>query len=264
MPPPPEKKQKTDKTFALAWDLEAFGPSPQWHDLIAIGAALMDEEYKVLDTFFRPLFAPGISRAEEITYEEFWKGKPQNWKNLNGPFKLKDVTSRSQYEEITVEALKGLLDFMYGHYTEKKKDHPNCMFLRCSDCLSFDGGFIDCLVAMHKLPDEEYRMLNWIRKGDEEWKFRPPVDVTSMERGMSFVLDKDFDDESGWTDQLLKLYDVPPSPAKHDHHPVNDSISIAWEAMAMCNIRRGKVQLTPYGASLASAAVTRYLEVRAG
>ena len=59
------------------------------------------------------------------------------------------------------------------------------------------------------------------------------------------AVDPTFESDWGMTQRIFELYDAPPCPRPHDHHPSNDAYSIAYDQMVLHGIRKGLYKLKP-------------------
>ena len=67
-----KKRSILKSTITLAVDVEMSGARFSEHDVLAIGAAVVDERFELLDTFFYKSYNPTDATFETRCWDEFW------------------------------------------------------------------------------------------------------------------------------------------------------------------------------------------------
>lgn len=193
--------------IVLAFDIETSGPH---HDLLGIGASVVDNKYNEIDSIFLPCYIENETNFDKKCYDEFWS------KNLNILEKLKVSGSRESVEK---KIIKNFQEFRFKYNdAELVSDNP-----------VFDGGFMNRLIA-------KYYPNDYVLPYDKNGNYRHLFDVHSQQRGLLFSLDPKFalDNIFGYTKKIRELLNVN-IERDHDHNPVNDAYNIACDQQILFN-----------------------------
>lgn len=196
--------------LVLAFDIETSGPNTNY-DVIAIGASVIDSDFKELDS----LFLPGYSKKEtkfEINCGMFWK---ENSKVLDTLVYDGELT----YQERQKDIIKKFQEFRLKWEIYAKKHKYQLKLV--SDNNVFDGGLLNAMITKH-LPDQLPIPFTVRSK-----KYRGLYETTSMRHALMRILQLNTKKE--FFEYLEKNVKHPGKKYEHDHNPAHDAYGIAYD-----------------------------------
>lgn len=214
-------------SITLAFDIESSGVESQC-SVIAIGASVVDSEFKELDSFLYANYFDEKTIFELRCWDEFWC---HNSKQLNKLIQMDKKVKGVKHGEH--EMINKFHEFRQKWETYAKEN--NLKFYLCSDNPVFDGGMINKLYHKYTnykplpysaLPDQTY---------DTLW------DVHSIERGLLSCVIPEFQGDYGYSEKLKELYSCPKFEKEHDHMPQNDAYNIAMEFQIIKGIQEDRI-----------------------
>jgi hypothetical protein len=212
-------------TIVLAFDIERSGAGLK-HDTIAIGASVLDHEFKELDRLFLPGYTDE-TKFEQRCMDEFWSQNKDVLETLR-------YTGQSSYQERQKEMI-----MEFQNFRKKWEIHAMQNNLRIeliSDNNVFDGGFINKLIGDYTGD----MLLPYSASGR---KYKSFWETHSEQRGLLMVIDPSYKKNYGFTKRIYELYDVSKPDRKHDHNPANDAYTIGYEQQVLLNIQNGRIKL---------------------
>jgi mRNA deadenylase 3'-5' endonuclease subunit Ccr4 len=217
--------------IVCAFDIERSGPTSKY-DTIGIGLSIVDSTLQELDNLFLPGFFPESTSTptlfEPKCYNEFWSTNLDQLHILE--YKGISISKEERQKNMIIE---------FQHFRSKWEilaEQQQCEFLLVSDNNVYDGGFINDLIFKN-LPNTlpiPYSAGN----GNYEIFF----ETHSQQKGFLMAVDPQFDHNWGLTDRINELFEVPKKQKSHDHNPVNDAYTIAFDQQVMFAIRDGRIR----------------------
>lgn len=207
----------------LAFDIERSGATNE-HDTIAIGAAVIDENYKVIDTF-RECGYTDETNFEVRCWDEFWS------KNLDTLETLR-YNGNLSYNERQKEMITLFQAFRAKWETFCRENNEE--YVLVSDNNVYDGGFINQMIYDH-LPELP------IPYSASTQRYGAFHETHSMQKSLLMYVDN-YNKNWGYTDRIIELYDVPRPEVVHDHDPANDAANIAFDYLNVVDICNGKIK----------------------
>ena len=207
--------------LVLAFDIERSGATSQY-DTIAIGAVVLDSNFKELDRYYMNCYFPGETKFEDRCYTQFWS---KNLDVLENLIYTGDLSMATREKEM----IAGFQEFR-AKWENYARENDIKLYL-ASDNNVYDGGFINELIYKHMpgaLP---------IPYSASTQEYESFYESHSMIKG--FLLAHDINEDWGLYDKLKKLYDVPDIPVMHDHNPANDAFTIAFEIQVLFGLYMG-------------------------
>lgn len=122
--------------IVLAFDIERSGATGEYETL-AIGASVVDNEYKELDRYYCNCYFPKETKFEPRCWDQFWS------KNLDALEYIKYTGDKTKTERER-EMIEGFQNFRakWEKYAEDNKQE----YYLVSDNNVYDGGFINELI----------------------------------------------------------------------------------------------------------------------
>lgn len=210
--------------LVLAFDIERSGGTSEYETL-AIGACVMNEDLVVLDTYYCNCYFPNDTLFEERCYNEFWS------KNLD-VLKTLIYTGEKSKNEREYEMIEGFQNFRKRWETFAA--NRGFSYYLVSDNSIFDGMFVNDLIFKHlknTLP------IPYSASTQEYERF---YETHSIQKGI--LITHGCDDDWGLYDNLKKIYHLPDCNVVHDHNPVNDAHTIAFEMHMLFRIQKESVK----------------------
>jgi hypothetical protein len=205
--------------LVLAFDIERSGATSVY-DTIAIGACVLNENYEKLDSYFCNCYFPESTKFEKRCYDEFWS------KHLDVLESFVYTGDKTKYAR-EYEMIRGFQDFRIKWEVYAKEN--NFELFLCSDNNLYDGGFVNELIYTHL---QNVLPIPYTAAKQEYETF---FETTSMQKGL--LLTHGISIDWGLFKEIKNLYYVPELAICHDHNPVNDAYTIAFEMMIMLNIQ---------------------------
>lgn len=210
-------------TIVLAFDIERSGAGIQ-HDTIAIGASVVDHEFKELDSLFLPGYTDE-TKFEQRCMDEFWSANKAILETLrySGP-----LTYQERQKEMIIE---------FQNFRKKWEDYARTNNLNIelvSDNNVFDGGFINKLIG-------DYTGDMLIPYSASGRKFSPFWETHSQQRGLLMAVDPNYNKNWRYNKRICEIYEVSKPNRKHDHNPANDAYTIGYEQQVLLNIQSGRI-----------------------
>ena len=213
--------------IALAFDIERTGATDKY-DTIAIGASVLDENFKELDSLLLLGYFPEETKFDPLCWDEFWVKHPEILKTL----KYKGTLN---YEECQKDMITKFQEFRTKW--EAVCSVQNHELVLVSDNCFYDGGFINNMIFKY-LPD---RMpIPYAASGEQD--YMPFQETGSIFRGILKVVDPTYDKERGHKYHIRKLFWLPKKTKPHDHNPENDAYGIAYNWQVSNAIGTGKIK----------------------
>lgn len=214
------------KTVVITVDIERSGRKSYTGQIIGMAWCAVNEKLEVLDSGFYGAYFPGETLFGDSCKVEFWDEHPKKLAalkydgELNQAQRLNEIVTafqafRAKWEKLAKEA---------GFALELVSDNN-----------VYDGGFVNELI-MTRTTD----MPIPYRASDGEYSTF--WETHSMQRGLLMAAAPEFDGVWGLSEKVQEVYGLPPSPWKHDHNPLNDALSIAYDAHVLLRIRNEKLQ----------------------
>jgi len=212
-------------TIVLAFDIERSGGGLQ-HDTIAIGASVIDHEFKELDSLFLPGYTEE-TKFEQRCMDEFWSNNKEVLETLrySGP---------SSYSERQKEMI---MEFQTFRKKWEEYAHTNNLNIELvSDNNVFDGGFINKLIG-------DYTGDMLLPYSASTRKFKPFWETHSQQRGLLMAIDPNYKKNWGYNKRICEIYEVSKPNRRHDHNPANDAYTIGYEQQVLLNIQSGRIRM---------------------
>jgi hypothetical protein len=209
--------------YVLAFDIERTGAFDTNHT-IAIGASVVDENFKELDTFLYTCYDPDAVSFEDRCKREFWDKHPELLEKLRNehytvPFRVHQRKMTEQFQ-------------VFRRKWERKAEEAKADYYLVSDNAIFDGGYINQLIMRHT---EDMPMPYSARLPH---KYDALHDVHQQQVGLMRMLDPAYNSFFGMDEQIKKAFS-PPEPIKqHDHMPNNDAYTIAHSFQVLLKARQ--------------------------
>lgn len=213
------------RTIVLGFDIERSGAGFE-HDTIAIGASVVDQDFKELDSLLL-LGYTDDTKFEQRCMDEFWSNHKDVLEKLR-------YTGNLTHNERQKEMIQEFQEFRKKWETYATEN--NCVLELVSDNNVYDGGFINRMIS-------DYTGDMLIPYTASTKKYRPFWETHSEQRGLLMVADPSYDNNWGFSKRIREIYEIPQTTKEHDHMPNNDAYVIAHEQQAMLNIRVGNVRL---------------------
>lgn len=213
------------KTVVLAFDIERAG-ALDTQNTIAIGASVVDEDLKELDSFETLGYFEGKTQFDPRCWDQFWS------KHKDTLEKLKYNGELNQYQR-EAEMVCGFLEFRLKW--EEKAEKEGFKLELVADNNVYDGGFINQMIFEHTsmLP------IPYSVKGE----YSPFWETHSEQRGLLMAVYPEYKSDRGYSARVNRIYNIPESDKESDHTPANDAYNIAREQQVMLGIRDGKYTL---------------------
>lgn len=226
----------TFRNLILAFDIERSGGRSE-HNTIALGAVIIDETYRKLDTFLFKGYVKGSVNFEDKCWDEFWSKHTNILEGLSAEEKYNDMS------ECEARMIESFQKFRSGWETTAKQF--NATLTLVSDNVIFDGGYVNEMINKYTadlpIPYSAARL----SKGNQ--KYAGIVDVGDIERGMLMVLDPNNKLPGRKPARLESLYNFSKTPIDstihHDHTPDNDAYTIACRFRKCQDIQQGLVKM---------------------
>lgn len=213
--------------ITLAFDIERSGATDQY-DTIAIGASVLDEEFKELDSLLVLGYVENKTKFEPRCWDEFWS------KNVDMLNTLK-YTGELKYEDRQKEMIEQFQAFRAKCELWCKENKHELLLV--SDNCVYDGGFINNMIYKY-MPDTLP-----IPYSASEQKYESFQETHSILNGILKVVDPEFCKEWGFTKRVEELFEVPEKKVSHDHNPANDAYYIAFDHQICNAIANGRIKL---------------------
>lgn len=210
--------------IVIAFDLERSG-GRKTDKTIAIGAVVMDDDFKELDRLFLPGYIPGAITFEKLCWDEFWSKHTDKLDQIkySGPLVFDMRQSQMIMEFQAFRAKWERYAKEHGYSVELVSDNP-----------IFDGGFINEMIFEY-LPNTLPIPYSTHGEYSSFW------DVHSEQRGLLMAIAPEFQRNKGLSKKIQELFDIPEMECEHDHRPDNDAYTIAFEQQVLFAIRDGRI-----------------------
>lgn len=217
--------------LVLAFDIEHSGK-----EVIGIGATVVmsSGNYKYfnqLGSFFIGIYVKEDTKFSDRCYNNFWKDHLDTLKILE--YKGDKSISKEIRER---ELIEGFQNFRIKWENFAKKN-MNTKLVLTSDNNVFDGGLVNELLRKY-LPDTEG--IPYTASTQEYSSF---FETFSQQKGLLSIVDPTFKEDFGLSNRIFELYDIEKPTIKHDHNPVNDAFTIAYDQHVLFGIRDGYIKL---------------------
>lgn len=217
--------QQQKNNIVLAFDIERSGSTLE-HDTIAIGASVVDWNFKELDNLCLLGYIPEETIFEEKTWKEFWC----NHQDILNTLIYKGSKTKKEREK------EMILEFQaFRKKWENCANKNNLKLELCTDNNVFDGGFTNNMIFEHT----SYLPIPY----NTSHLYKSFWETHSEQRGLLMGVDKTFKEDWGFTKRIAELYNVPEMKKTHDHNPANDAYTVAFEQQILLNIRDDKIKL---------------------
>ena len=203
--------------LVLAFDIEHTGK-----EVIAIGASVVDSNFKQLDSFFMGIYDPEYTSFSDRCYNSFWKDKTDILEILTYKGSTKPIRQLREFE--LIEAFQAF-----------RSKWSNAVLV--TDNNVFDGGLVNELIKTY-LPTKEPIPYS----ASEPQEYCAFWETFSQQKGLLYAIDPSFKSNWGLTDKIFELYDVEKPTIEHDHNPANDAYTIAYDQQVLFGIRDGRIK----------------------
>lgn len=220
--------------WVLAVDIETSGSRPE-HSVLAIGAAVLDDQFTTIDTFLYRGYVPDRTKFDARCLRESWSQPEQQ-------ATLKQLVYRGQVpiervpvppDEVPSDMINRFRQFMGLMEMEAQKAGAKLEVV--TDNAGFDLRLLSREIYKY-IPDDEGMQFTVTTK-----KFRPTFETWSQQRGLLMAVDPSFQSDYGLTERIDALYDVPKRAVVHDHLPHHGAYSIAFDQQVLHGIQRGTI-----------------------
>ena len=214
--------------IALAFDIERAGATDQY-DTIAIGASVLDENYKELDSLFLPGYFPKETIFQSDCKENFW----------DKHIKILDTLTYKgtmSYDERQKDMIVRFQEFRCKWETWCLLNNHDLILV--SDNCVYDGGFINIMIYKHMtgtLP------IPYEASGKQ--KYAPFQETGCILQGILKIIDPKFKKDRGHKYRIGKLFDLPKKKKPNDHNPSNDAYGIAYDWQVSNGISNKTIKL---------------------
>lgn len=217
--------------LVLAFDIEHSGT-----EVIAIGASVVDSNFKQLDSFFFGAYDKKQTKFSDRCWNTFWQKYPDVLRNLQyqGP-----EFSRCGREK---EMITDFQNFRIKWEVLSKAQGLKLVLV--TDNNVFDGGLVNELIKQY-LPGMEQIPYSASVNDEGKQEYCPFWETFSQQKGLLSIVDPTFDDDWGFSDKIFELYNVQRPTVKADHNPVNDAYNIAYDQHVLLGIKNGSIILKP-------------------
>ena len=205
-------------SYVLAIDIERSGATNQYQT-IAIGAAVVDQDFNLCDTLFVTNYRNESTIFEPRCWDEFWSKHQDILAEL-------EYTGTLSMDEQECNMIRCLMEFRKKWETTAQQEGKKYYFI--SDNPIYDGSFVNELINRHLSDDFMPIPYN---AGDK--KYSSFFDVHSMQRGYLRHADPSFDSNWGLFEKMTNFINAPAMTMTHDHHPAHDAYTIAYEFQTM-------------------------------
>ena len=205
-----------EKEIVLAFDIEHTGT-----EIIAIGASVVDSDFKQLDSFFLGIYVPNDTTFSDRCYNSFWSN------HLDVLEKLK-YNGNQEKSVREYELIKSFQEF--------RAKWSNAVLV--TDNNVFDGGLVNELIKKYLIGVESIPY-----SASKLQEYSPFWETFSQQKGLLFAVDPKFKSDWGLSHRIFELYDVQKPTVDHDHNPVNDAYTIAYDQQVLFGIRDGRIKL---------------------
>jgi hypothetical protein len=213
--------------ITLAFDIERSGATNKY-DTIAIGASVLNEEFKELDSLLLLGYVENKTQFEPRCWTEFWSENTNMLNTLKYTGELKYVDRQKEMIE-QFQAFRSKWELFC-----KENDHE---LLLVSDNCVYDGGFINNMIYQY-LPDT---LPIPYSASDQTYESFHGTDCVL--RGILKIIDPTYKSEWGFTKRIEELFELPEKRVTHDHNPANDAYCIAFDYQVSNAISNGKIKL---------------------
>lgn len=196
---------------------------------IAVGASVVDTNFKQLDSFFIGIYDPIETKFSEHCWNTFWS-------------KNKEALQILQYKGIHVEKHERELDMITKFQQFRAKwesiaaKETDQKLVLVSDNNVFDGGLINELIKKY-MPNTEPIPYS----ASENQEYCPFWETFSQQKGLLLSVDPTFRSDWGLSNRIFELYNVAKPGVAHDHNPANDAYTIAYDQQVLFGIRDGRI-----------------------
>jgi len=212
--------------IVFATDIERTGATNNY-ETIGIGVCVLDSNFNELSTLFLNGYIKGQTVFEPRCWEEFWSKNTDKLDILE----YKGDLSKEQRQKEMITLYQNYRK-AWEMYCKKNNLKLELVF----DSNIYDGGFLNNMIMTHlvDLP---------MPYSASEQQYTICWETHSQLRGLLMAVASDFKEDWGLNDKVKELYNVPSMQRQHDHNPVNDAYSIAYDQQVLLNIRDGKIKL---------------------
>lgn len=215
-----------EETIVLAFDIERTGPKIK-HDTIGIGMSVVNSKFEELDSLFLNSYIEGEVKFNKRCYNEFWS------KHLDSLEKMK-YSGEKSFQERQKEIITEFQNFRKKW--EQYSEDNGLKFELVSDNNVFDGGFINELIYKY-LPNDLPIPYN---AGNKQYSCF--WETYSQQRSLLFMVDPDFKSNWGFPQRIAEIYELPKPLRLHDHNPVNDAYTIAYDQQVLLGIKNNTIK----------------------
>lgn len=217
------------ETIVLAFDIEKAGAKTE-HPVIAIGASVMNESFKELDSLLIPLYRGDPKVFEDRCYNEFW---------CHHLDKLPTFTYKGELNEehMFIDAIYKFQEFRAKWEKECRENSKELLLI--SDNMIFDGGCINELISRYA-PDE------FPLPYSTDGVYSDFKDIGDVECGLLtgvILQNPELKINGKKTEMIHRLFGAPEPPKEHDHLPNNDANFIAFRYQVFRNVQKKNLQI---------------------
>lgn len=244
------EQQSDCSVLILAVDIERIN-----NEVIAIGGCVMDAgNGNILERFYEKSFFPMM--AAGLDYHEFWRSKKELLDRLKTmvydgslPFEARqhqmfvefqDFRKRwevhaEKFDQRLIFAVDSSTDLTFLSIGIMKHIDRDAYLPYSAKTVEVDGVVVDNFKPTHRL------MRNFNSNQTVLTSSAQQMLLLQVAPEKAFSWDK--------TSLIRKLYGIPAPNVQHDHTPLNDAITIAWEYKNLLDIASGKYSLVDHSTS---------------
>ncbi len=215
-----------NKFYVLAFDIERSGGTATY-ETMAIGAAVLNQDYELQDSYYYSCYVPGETKFEERCWNEFWSKNEDILKQLENNRMKGGTYSKDNYcppDQLHPTMVVYFVEFVQKWESLAKE--KGIKLHRVCDNSPYDVSFLNdeiYNVYKDKLNPFPYHLY-------DKSKYGSLWETHSMMRGFLNGVDPSFKKDWGYSKRMKELYPkLPECDVKHDHMPQHDAQTIAHE-----------------------------------
>ena len=247
------------KTIVLAFSILSSG-SRACDETIGIGASVVDECGRELDSLCLKGYFPGLTKFEQRTWDEFYS-KKEEMKTLAAD-DLSKLSSEQMQEAYKAWPKLAIMDFhAFRVKWEQKARAEGWKLELVADNKMHDGGFINNLYAKYLVEDGSKIMPLPYSASDEPPVYKPFRETYAQQRGLLIAIDPASIMRRGqsMSKRIEMLFDCTMIRKAYvfDSNPAHNAYCTAREAVILNGIRKGHIKISSgYSSELDALAVS--------
>ena len=229
-------------TLVLGFDIERSGGLRE-HHTIGIGASVVDENGKELDSLLLRGHMPSVTNFEKRCYDEFWSKHEDKLAELE--YRFTDEHERQFVtREVTFAWRQADMIKKFQAFRRKWEANAKDVDLKlelASDNKSYDVCFLNEMIFDYCQDGGAELAMPYTASHPQTYSAFS--ETHSMARGLLMAIDPAFKGKGGTTARIAELYALKPRARAHTHNPVDDAYGIAYDMQMMYAIRDARVHL---------------------